>query len=296
MILQNKSLKQTIHQYSGDLIFYFYWGNRPSGIIAGLAKYKDPAIVKFHGSDLYREMRINHGYIPFQKMVVDKASQIICISDHGMKYIRDSYLKLKKQIDVFRLGTIDHGISTGKPGNKLKVVSCSVIDANKRVIMIAEALQDLNIEIEWTHIGDGPLMQELERELAAKMNSKLSVNLPGKILNEQVHEIYKNEYFDLFINLSASEGVPFSIMEALSYSIPVIATAVGGVPELIDDSCGRLVDKELDIEAVKMFISYFNELNSAEKAVYRSNSRKRWEQLCNAEKNYDEFVTFLKKI
>jgi glycosyltransferase involved in cell wall biosynthesis len=229
-------------------------------------------------------------------MVVFKASQIICISDHGLNYLRNSYSKLKAHINIFRLGTIDHGISTAIPGKRLKVVSCSVIDANKRVVMIAKAINSLNIAIEWTHIGDGPLMPVLKRELATGMNDNVLVNLPGKILNEQVHEIYKNEYFDLFINLSASEGVPFAIMEALSYSIPVLATAVGGIPELINDSCGKLLDKNPDIEAVKTFISYFNELNSSERSAYRVNSRKRWEQLCNAEKNYNEFVTFLKKL
>ena len=46
-------------------------------------------------------------------------------------------------------------------------------------------------------------------------------------------DYYKNNIIDIFINLSASEGIPVSIMDAISFGIPCIATNVGGTGEIV---------------------------------------------------------------
>ena len=47
--------------------------------------------------------------------------------------------------------------------------------------------------------------------------------------------------FDLFVNMSLSEGIPVSIMEAISFGIPIIATNVGGNAEIVNDETGVLI-------------------------------------------------------
>jgi len=46
---------------------------------------------------------------------------------------------------------------------------------------------------------------------------------------------------DLYANSSISEGISLTILEAMAAGLPVIATRVGGTPEIVDESCGRLV-------------------------------------------------------
>ena len=46
---------------------------------------------------------------------------------------------------------------------------------------------------------------------------------------------------DVYVNCSISEGVSLTILEAMAAGLPVIATRVGGTPEVVDDRCGRLV-------------------------------------------------------
>jgi glycosyltransferase involved in cell wall biosynthesis len=46
----------------------------------------------------------------------------------------------------------------------------------------------------------------------------------------------------MFISLSAAEGLPVSVMEAISFGIPVVAAAVSGVPEIVTPDTGVLVE------------------------------------------------------
>jgi len=46
---------------------------------------------------------------------------------------------------------------------------------------------------------------------------------------------------DVYANSSISEGISLTILEAMAATLPVVATSVGGTPEIVEDSCGRLV-------------------------------------------------------
>ena len=95
-------------------------------------------------------------------------------------------------------------------------------------------------DVAWHHFGGGDFTgvnSILEKEVP-----NLEVKLWGQTDNLEVMEFYRKNHVDFFVNLSLSEGVPVSIMEAMSFGIPVIATAVDGTPEaVIDGETGLLV-------------------------------------------------------
>ena len=66
-------------------------------------------------------------------------------------------------------------------------------------------------------------------------------NFHGRVDNVQVRSFYRDTFVNVFVNTSSSEGVPVSIMEAQSAGIPVIATAVCGTPELVNENDGLLL-------------------------------------------------------
>lgn len=87
-------------------------------------------------------------------------------------------------------------------------------------------------------VGDGPLLGKL-RELAAAKGLAGKVWLPGT--RSDVAEIMRG--FSVFVLPSLSEATPVVILEAMATELPVVATNVGGVPQLVlDRKTGFVVD------------------------------------------------------
>lgn len=85
-------------------------------------------------------------------------------------------------------------------------------------------------------IGDGPERATLERA-AKEADGGASVRFLG-------HRDDARRWLagcDAFANSSISEGVSLTILEGMAAGLPVVATAVGGTPEVVDESCGILV-------------------------------------------------------
>lgn len=114
--------------------------------------------------------------------------------------------------------------------------SCSGVNALKRVDLIVEALTLWKgRKIHWIHIGDGELMDEIRQRAVKSLSEKDNVEYTfmGKLENRDVQKFYAEHNVDLFLNVSSSEGLPISIMEAMSYGIPVLATDVGATSEIV---------------------------------------------------------------
>lgn len=97
------------------------------------------------------------------------------------------------------------------------------------LIRVAENFKN-NDEVIFTIIGEGPERSTLEA-LIKDMGLEKKIYLPGKIENASM----LLNAFDLFVLPSLKEGFPWALIEAMSAKLPVIATRVGAVPEIIED-------------------------------------------------------------
>src|SRR5690606_27399675 len=122
-------------------------------------------------------------------------------------------------------------------------------------------------------IGFGPMENEL-RELAKNKlgkKSNIQFEFTGRMNNPDLLEFYRKNPANVFINVSESEGIPVTIMEAMSFGIPVIATDVGGVREIVKSGAnGILLQKELAADDLIAAINFFVRLDSREMKAYRS--------------------------
>lgn len=115
----------------------------------------------------------------------------------------------------------------------------------------------------------------------------------GAMRHAEVMSFYKENRQDLFVQTSSSEGIPVSIMEALSFEIPVIATDVGGVSEIVEKSFGILLPENPTVADVKNAILSMMAKDAAEIEEMRRNARRSYEEKWDSDKNYNSFAAIL---
>ena len=271
-----------------DKIFYFYWG-KWGNVLSLFIKDRVLFVSRFHGDwDLWEEKYDN--YAPLRKYVAEKLDAAIFISQKGQEYFNKKYPNCPTSLH--RLGTKDLGICKKSDDGILRVVSCSSVYPLKRVDLILKAVINVanSQKVEWTHLGGGVDFDKIQKMALSNQNPNLSINLLGQMTYTEVQNYYKNNVVDVFINLSTSEGIPVSIMEAISCDIPVVATDVGGTSEIVNKQTGILISKDSSIEEISNAIL---ELNTHH-CLY--SPRKFWERNFSAEKNYSAFAQYLKSL
>lgn len=277
-------------------VFYSYW-LMPQALSISLAKANYPAIrtvTRAHGSDLY-EYAHTPAYLPFWKQALQEVDYIFLISENGRNYVLQKEPAAASRCFASRLGVVDPGF-INSPSNDavFRVVSCSNLLPVKRLQLLIDGLALFarchpQQKIEWHHLGSGPLQTALEKYAGSQLPSNAWCNFHGQISNKQVFEFYKRQQLDVFMNVSASEGIPVSIMEAQSCGIPVIATDVGGVSEIVNPENGVLLNGNPSPREIASALEIFleNPQNALQKRIA---SRENWEVQYNAEKNYSAFI------
>ncbi|MBQ1851540.1 MAG: glycosyltransferase [Paludibacteraceae bacterium] len=273
---------------SSDMV-YSYWGDKWALSLPFIKEATDcVTMARFHGSDLYEKAK--GGYIPFRKKLFKAIDKIFTISGNGASYIKLRYGDfLRGELTVARLGVKGCEQNPTEISEALNIVSCSNAIPLKRLDLIAEALQKADFPIQWTHIGSGPTLEKIST-MVESMPKNVTVSLLGQVDNAEVKRVYASQHFDLFINVSSTEGVPVSIMEALAAGIPVIATNVGGTGEIVDSNVGELINVKTSADdLLNILRKYYADRDKLQKL--RSNAVLRWNNLCNSDKNYSNFIS-----
>lgn len=284
-------------------IIYTYWFTPITNAAVLFSKRKKniQVISRAHGIDLFEDR--NSGYIPFRENTVKGLSSMVLVSDFGRNYVATNYPTVNKaKLFTFPLGTNDFGfICKPSKDGSLSIVSCSNVDDNKRLKLLVEGLekftkQQPSIDVSWNHFGDGPLFKVIQAKAEQLL---LNVNFVfwGKVTTAQIMEFYKNSPVDVFITTTASEGGrPVSIMEAMSCGVPVIGTAVGGIPELVNEENGILLTENPSVQEVSSELNRFFQLSKEQIKAKRISSRQKWETHCVATSNFRSFISHLNSL
>lgn len=230
---------------------YSFWASH--GVLALPYLVRRPrTTMRLHRFDLYAD---DNPHLPLRASLFKAADAVVPISEDGRKYLLGTYNPRTldpRKVKVARLGTRDQGEGPSaerdageKPrsaSSPIRVVSCSSVIPVKRVASILPALEILSEDrmVHWVHFGAGNMEDSLRRDARDAMDrhSNLIVDLPGWTPHDKVLQYYRDHSVDAFVNVSDSEGVPVSIMEALSFGIPVVATDVGGSGEIVGQALG----------------------------------------------------------
>lgn len=292
-----------------DSIYYSYWCDDSALALAILNKknqQKIRTVSRTHGWDVYFEVS-EYNYLPFRHFIHENLSHIFPISEKGKKYMEETW-NVKGKITVSKLGVNGNPSpppltppknfirsKLSKEGiddrNIFTIVSCSNLIPLKRVHLIIEALSLLQSEqIHWTHFGDGPEEKKLKELAQQKLSENISYEFKGRVENKEVLNFYNTNKPHLLINVSSSEGIPVSIMEAMSFGIPCIATNVGGNSEIVKDNInGVLLNATPSIDEIATIIMTIYTKSLIEYNVMSEKAFDTWEMEYNAEKNFSLF-------
>jgi len=253
---QAKKLYQLLSKkkITNNCIHYTYWFDEQSTLLSILNSQNKIAgfISRAHRFDLYED-RNKERYIPFREFQLKNVSQLILISKNGLEYMENKYPTFKNKFKLSYLGIennlpFDNSISEN---NEYLILSCSRVVDIKRVHLIVEALSEIKeLKIKWVHFGDGPLLEEVKLLAKKTLPNNIIAEFMGMVPNKMVLEYFKNNFIDCFINVSSSEGLPVSIMEAIGFGIPVIATDVGGTNEITNEYTGVLLEENPSPEVI----------------------------------------------
>lgn len=288
-------------ELEGEIYIYSYWNDTQCYGACLLKKEKKVIKVmsRAHGFDIYVERRVNN-YMPLKWQFKDNIDKIFLLSHGAKKYFYEHYSYPREKLVVSRLGVEIPNLNQvySIKENTLRILSLSYCVPIKRIDKILKCVEVLSnkykdLYIEWTHIGGGFLFEPLKIEAnkLTENNLYIKIKFTGELQNQEVKNYLANNNFDIFINTSESEGVPVSIMEAMSYGIPVIAPDIGGISSLVDNNNGYLISEKAEIHEILLGIDKI--FKSSNISYYRENSRRKIINDFSAEQNFSNHISMI---
>lgn len=294
----------------GSLVtIYSTWFHLDAAVAVQLTKTElSDQIVKTvsraHGYDLYPE-RNRWMYLPWRPELLAGLDHVMPVSRDGSNYLRATYPQYKDKVSTRHLGSLPAGERATPTQKPFAVITTSWITPVKRLELVIDALRVLHSRSQafhWYHVGtagESTGAQQYGARLQAYAEQQLpadSFTFYGQVPNQNILETYRSLGGSVLLNTSSSEGVPVALMEAMSIGMPIIATDVGGTRDLYSEKMLRwLLPSDPSPTAVADRLSSLalipaEDYRSACNAAYTS-----WDLAWNADRNYAEFVRFLRE-
>jgi colanic acid/amylovoran biosynthesis glycosyltransferase len=278
-------------------VAYCYWNDTQAcaAVLARETGAVRKVVSRVHGFDLY-EARRDHGYMPLKRQFIAAFDAIFALSHEARSYLQRTYGAPPENIRISPLGVpLAGALARPSRAGFLHVMSVSSCLRVKRLDRMVDALRLLadrhrNIRMTWTHVGGGPLLEEtmaLARLKLAGLDN-LDFRFTGELPHHAVKARYLDAPVDMLVNTSESEGVPVSIMEAMSAGVPVVAPDVGGISSLVSGRCGVLLSPHPDAREIADAMDRVAFADGHDRL--RANARQAIEAGFDAARNYRDFV------
>jgi glycosyltransferase involved in cell wall biosynthesis len=210
-------------------------------------KYSKPAISAFIGDDINVDIFKSSYIFNCVKKIVENTATIT-VSSELMKKTEENFST--KSVNVIYDGIKYNDLEAYREINKnssqnyiLTIGYVGQLTKEKGCITLLEIIKKTGKLYNWIIIGAGPFYNSFK--------GNKNVELTGKLSPEEVLKYYQK--FDICIFPSKNEGIPNVLKEAAFFEIPIIASAVGGIPEMTDE--GKLATLIEDFENPNCYIN-----------------------------------------
>lgn len=246
--LCGRAIDASVKRFKPDVVLSYWLYPDAFGAMLAARRHGLPFVAGARGSDIRVRDAISRA---LTRRVVRAADRLLVVSEDLGRLAASDY-----GADPARIVTITNGCDANvfHIGDRLAarealgIASSATLIAYAGRLVVEKGLRELVATmqriaatrsgvVELALLGNGPLAAELLETAAAA--APLRVHLPGAIPPAAVAQwmIASN----VFALPSYSEGYPNVLVEALACGRPIVATRVGGIPEIVDDSTGILI-------------------------------------------------------
>lgn len=237
-----------------DIVHYFF--SLPTGLLRFLpGKHRRvPYIVSLRGSDVpdydmfNTSLQFAHKLLmPITRSIWRNSAQVVALSSDLAK----TAAKVDGEVDI---KIIPNGIESElfvhdanikyehrkkNPSKKVQLICVTRLIERKGVQVLLQAMAKLNESVYLTIVGEGNYKATLQA-LAHRLELDSKVHFYGYCPREQLVQLYNQS--DIFVLPSMAESFGMVFVEAMSCGLPVIGASVGGVPDIIQEDNGVLVE------------------------------------------------------
>lgn len=219
---------------------------RRSAFFISLAKtFKKKVIIHIHGGgfkEYYEKKQV------FVKKYLRKCDIIIALTEYWKAFFQSiGFVNTVIIENIIDFPTI---VENKKNDSKLHIIYLGLITKQKGIYDLLETIKDHKTDFcekIVLHIGGNGEIETLKKYIT-QYNLTEIVKFEGWVSGEKKNLLLNKA--DIFILPSYTEGLPISILEAMSYSLPIISTSIGGIPEIVQNEENGFLIQPGDMEAL----------------------------------------------
>lgn len=291
-----KKIKRILAEEKPDILHSYYASSY--GLLGALCNYH-PYVISVWGSDIFDFPKSSFIAKWIIKYNLRKADFVLSTS-HAMAEETRKYCTKQIKVIPFGVDTEVFYKKLSKPIFDEKDIVIGSIKTLEKVYGIEYLIRafalvckkDFGTPLKLLLVGSGSCETEY-KELTKELGIEKNVMFAGYVSHAEIVDYYNN--IDIFVVSSLSESFGVSVLEASACEVPVIASNVGGLPEVVaDKQTGFLVPKqnpEVIAGALEKLIS-----DKALRQAFGSNGRKMVEEKYMWQRNVDEMVSTYNEI
>lgn len=219
-----------------------------------------------------------------------KASDLIITPSYYLKNIVSMWNYPHDNISVIYNAVEFEEADDSKPKDKYRILSVARLIPHKGIEAILQCLAKVDFDYEYIVIGDGPLKNTLEQSALAL---GINASFIGNISKRDVATWLASS--NLFILNSSYEGLPHIVLEAMENSCPVIASNVGGTPEVVQDCMNGLLFEYNNIDELLEKITLIRQ-NKLLRERLIQNGKDYTKEFANVNKMIEKYIHIVQEV
>lgn len=244
-------------------------------------KYLDDLIIRdeYIAKNISHKVFITHigktNFLNFYPFIKDEDTSVIVNGINDLKEMPE--FKVSNNSDGFKYRLCCTGTINNRKGQRLIIEALSMLDKDKLKLF------------HLTLLGTGP-DEPLLKEMVERNKLDAHVYFAGNVNNNEIASYLR--LCNLFVLMSYNEGLPISILEAMSAGLPVISTNRSGIPETVDIGYNGILINPDSNELLQVF----NNMDSYKWSEMGKNSRTKYEQQFTFKRMREEYCDMIHRV